>query len=183
MAANFVVQILIVRYLSKSDYGAFAYAWSLVDLGSSLTVFGFDKTITRFLPTYQEKGEYQKVFGSIIMMVSTVFSLSFFLILLVFGLRGWISASFISDQLAFRLLLLLIFLVPIQALDEPPGWDACRFFETKFDFFSKVCSWTEPETFSCSLADLPPKQCVFLVNRLYSYRSFRNYHLLWNSDT
>ncbi len=117
MAANFVVQILIVRYLSKSDYGAFAYAWSLVDLGSSLTVFGFDKTITRFIPTYQEKGEYQKVFGSIIMMVSTVFSLSFFLILLVFGLRGWIAESFISDQLAVRLLLLLIFLVPIQALD------------------------------------------------------------------
>ena len=118
MAANFLIQVLIVRYLSKGDYGAFAYAFSLVSLGSSLIVFGFDKTITRFVPMYQERGEYHKVFGSIIMMVSTVFSLGFFLVLLVFGLRGWIAESFINDQLALQLLLLMIFLSPIQALDS-----------------------------------------------------------------
>ncbi len=118
MAANFAVQVLIVRYLSKSDYGAFAYAFSLISLGSSLAVFGFDKTVTRFLPMYQEKGEYQKVFGTIIMMLSTVFSLSFFLVLLVFGLKGWIAGSFVSDQLAVQLLLLMIILVPIQAFDS-----------------------------------------------------------------
>lgn len=118
MVANFVVQVLIVRYLSKSEYGAFAYALSLISLGSSLAVFGFDKTITRFIPMYQEKAEYHRVFGAIIMMVSTVFSLSFFLVLLVFGLRGWIAESLISDQLAVQLLLLLIFLIPIQALDS-----------------------------------------------------------------
>jgi len=118
MVANFVVQILIVRYLSKSDYGAFAYVLSLITLGSSLTVFGFEKTVTRFIPMYQERGEYQKAFGSILMMVSTVFSLGLFLVLLVFGLRGWIADSFVSDPLAFQLLLLLIFLTPIQALDS-----------------------------------------------------------------
>lgn len=118
IVANFVVQVLIVRYLSKSDYGAFAYALSLVSLGSSLTVFGFDKTITRFIPMYQEKGEHPKVFGSILMMVSTVFSLGFFLVLIVLGLRGWISESLVSDPLSAQLLFLLIFLTPIQALDS-----------------------------------------------------------------
>lgn len=118
MVANFFIQVLIVRYLSKSDYGAFAYAFALVSLGSSLTLFGFDKTITRFIPMYQEKGEYPKVFGSILMMVSTVFSLGFFLVLIVFGLRGWISESLISDPLSSQLLFLLIFLIPIQALDS-----------------------------------------------------------------
>lgn len=118
MAANFVVQILTVRYLSKSDYGAFAYALSLVSLGSSLTVFAFDKTITRFVPIYQERGEHHKVLGSLIMMISTVFSLGFFLVLLVFGLKGWITESLVSDPLAGQLLLLLIFLTPIQALDS-----------------------------------------------------------------
>lgn len=118
MVSNFIVQVLIVRYLSKSDYGAFAYALSLISLGSSLTVFGFDKTVTRFVPIYQEKGEYHKVLGSIIMMASTVFSLGFFLVLLVFGLRGWIADSLTSDPMAVQLLLLLIFLTPIQALDS-----------------------------------------------------------------
>jgi O-antigen/teichoic acid export membrane protein len=118
MVANFVIQVLIVRYLSKSDYGAFAYALSLVALGSSLAVFGFDKTVTRFLPVYQERGEYSKVFGSLIMMVSSVFSLGFFLVLIVFGLRGWIAKSLAGDPLAVQLLLLLIFLTPIQAMDS-----------------------------------------------------------------
>ena len=118
MVANFIVQVLIVRYLSKSDYGAFAYVLSLVSLGSSLAVFGFEKTVTRYIPMYQERGEYHKVFGSLIMMVSAVFSLGFFLVLLVFGLRGWIATSVVHDPLAVQLLLLLIFLTPIQAMDS-----------------------------------------------------------------
>ena len=118
MATNFAVQILTVRYLSKGDYGAFAYVMSLVSLGSSLAVFGMDKTVTRFLPIYQEKKEYPKLLGTLIIVISTVFSLGFFLVLLVFGLKGWISESFINDQQAFNLLLLLVVLSPIQALDS-----------------------------------------------------------------
>jgi O-antigen/teichoic acid export membrane protein len=118
MATNFAVQVLIVRYLSKGEYGAFAYVMSLVSLGSSLAVFGMDKTVTRFLPIYQEKGEYSKLFGTLIIVISTVFSLSFFLVLLVFGLQGWIAESLINDQRAVSLLLLLVFLSPIQALDS-----------------------------------------------------------------
>jgi O-antigen/teichoic acid export membrane protein len=51
-------------------------------------------------------------------MVSTILSLGFFLVVLVFGLKGWIAASLVNDQLAVQLLLLLIFLSPIQALDS-----------------------------------------------------------------
>lgn len=118
MVANFATQVLIVRYLSRSDYGAFAYALSVISLGSSLTVFGLEKTITRFVPICQERGEYHKLFGILIMAVSTVFSIGFFLVLLVFGLRGWLAESFVSDPLSVALLLLMILLVPIQALDS-----------------------------------------------------------------
>lgn len=118
MAMNFAVQVLIVRYLSKSDYGAFAYVTSLISMGSSLTVFGLDKTITRFVPIYQEKGEFQKLFGTIIMMVSTILSIGFFLVVLVFALQGLIAGTFVKDQLAIQLLLLMIILSPIQALDS-----------------------------------------------------------------
>jgi O-antigen/teichoic acid export membrane protein len=118
MITNFAVQILIVRYLSKGDYGAFAYAMSLVSLGSSLAVFGMEKTVTRFLPIYQEKREYPKLFGTLIIIISTVSSLSFFLVVLVLGLQGWIADSFIKDHQALTLLLILIFQLPIHALDS-----------------------------------------------------------------
>src|SRR5574339_212868 len=118
MATNFAVQVLIVRYLSKSDYGAFAYAMSLVSLGSSLAVFGMDKTVTRFLPIYQEKGEQSKLFGSLILILTTILSVSFFLVLLVFGLQGWLAGAYLHDQQTVKILLLVILLVPVQAFDS-----------------------------------------------------------------
>lgn len=118
MATNFAVQVLIVRYLSKSDYGAFAYAMSLVSLGSSLAVFGMDKTVTRFLPIYQEKGEQSKLFGSLMLILTTILSVSFFLVLLVFGLRGWLTGAYLHDQQTVKILLLVILLVPVQAFDS-----------------------------------------------------------------
>src|SRR3954462_1795704 len=62
LAVNFATQVLIVRYLSKADFGAFAYGLSIVSLGESLAVLGLDKAIARFLPIYEEHGAYGKLF-------------------------------------------------------------------------------------------------------------------------
>ena len=118
MLANFAVQVLIVRYLSKSDYGAFAYATSLISLGSSLVVFGLDKTVTRYLPIYQEKGEHAKTAGTIIMVVSTILGFGLLLAVIVYLLQGWLAPNLINDPLAAKLLVLMILWVPLQALDS-----------------------------------------------------------------
>ena len=55
LGINFGIQILIVRYLTKADFGAFAYALSLVSLGASIVTFGLDRSITRFIPIYEER--------------------------------------------------------------------------------------------------------------------------------
>jgi O-antigen/teichoic acid export membrane protein len=114
---NFAVQVLIVRYLAKSDYGAFAYALSIVSVGQTIALFGLDRAITRFVPIYHEQHDYDKMFGTIFMVLGTVISLGIALVLVFYGLQGFITAYFISDQLAFSLLLILIFLSPINALD------------------------------------------------------------------
>ena len=36
MLINFAVQVLIVRYLSKDGFGAFAYALSIIAIGESI---------------------------------------------------------------------------------------------------------------------------------------------------
>jgi len=91
VALDFATQVLIVRYLSKGDYGAFAYALSIVSVGSSLIVFGLDKSVARFVPIYQEKHDYSKLFGTIALMISTILSLSLALILLFYGFQGLIA--------------------------------------------------------------------------------------------
>jgi O-antigen/teichoic acid export membrane protein len=115
---NFAIQVLIVRYLAKSDYGAFAYALSIVSVGQTITLFGLDRAITRFVPIYHEQHDYNKMFGTIFMVLATVISLGIALVLVFYGLQDLITTYFISDQLAFSLLLILIFLSPVNALDE-----------------------------------------------------------------
>jgi O-antigen/teichoic acid export membrane protein len=129
LVTNFVVQILTVRYLTKSDYGAFAWALSITSLGASLVVFGMDKTITRFAPIYQKYQHLEKLFGAFIVMVGTILALGLALILLIYGWRDYFFASYINNEKGFMLLLILIFVSPIQALDE--------FFVGMFAVFSK----------------------------------------------
>jgi len=117
LAITFGVQILIVRYLTKADYGAFAYALSLVALGQSIITFGLDRAITRFIPIYEEQREYDKILGTIVMVTSAILGLGLALIALTFGLSGLIAGQIGDTQQNVTLVLILVFLVPLQALD------------------------------------------------------------------
>jgi O-antigen/teichoic acid export membrane protein len=116
-AINFAVQVLIVRYLSKADYGAFGYALSVVALVESFAIFGLDRAVTRFLPIYHEQRDYNKLFGTLLMVVSTIVSLGLALVLLLYAFQGVVGQTMIQDQRALELLLILVFLAPIQAID------------------------------------------------------------------
>lgn len=118
LGLNFLVQILTVRYLSKQDFGAFSYGLSIVSLGASVSLFGLDKAVSRFVPIYQEHGRFQRVIGSLLLMVGSIVGLGLALVLLVFGLRGLLQDTVISDPLSLTVLLFLIVLAPLQALDS-----------------------------------------------------------------
>jgi O-antigen/teichoic acid export membrane protein len=118
MAVNAVVQIFIIRYLTKPEYGAFAYALSIVNLAQMIASLGIDRSISRFVPIYHEQRDYDKMFGAIVLALGTILSLGLAMILLVYGFQGLIAQTMIDDQLAIALLLILIVLAPIQALDD-----------------------------------------------------------------
>jgi O-antigen/teichoic acid export membrane protein len=118
MGSNFVIQVLIVRHLSKSDYGAFAYALSISVAFTTFIELGLDRSITRFLPIYDERGEPRKVIGTILMQLATVLTLGLSLVLVVVGLRGWLSGRLIDNPEATTLVAILVVLAPIQALDN-----------------------------------------------------------------
>jgi O-antigen/teichoic acid export membrane protein len=117
LGANLVVQILIVRYLTKADYGAFAYALSLASVGASIATFGLDRSITRFVPIYDEQRNYPKLFGTVVLAVGTVLSIGLLIVLLAYGLTAALSGPLIGDEQAASILLILVLLTPINALD------------------------------------------------------------------
>jgi O-antigen/teichoic acid export membrane protein len=118
MAVNFLVQVLTVRYLTKADYGAFAYALAIVDLGQTAATFGLDRTITRFLSIDDEQRRYDRLFGTLVFSVGTILSLGLAVIVLVIGLQGLAPGALVGDANGAILLTILIVLAPIQALDS-----------------------------------------------------------------
>jgi O-antigen/teichoic acid export membrane protein len=118
MGVNFVVQVLIVRYLTKTDYGAFAYALALVDLGQTVATFGLDRTVTRFLSIDDEARNYDRLFGTLAFVIAAVGGLGLAVVLVVDGLQALVPGGLIGDVQASTLLVILIILAPIQAEDS-----------------------------------------------------------------
>ena len=118
MAVNFLVQILIVRYLTQEEYGAFAYALSIAALGQTLITFGLDRGVSRFLSIYDEHADYDRLLGTIVMVSGTILALGAALVVGVYLFQGWIAGATATSAQAVSLLLILILLAPIQALDD-----------------------------------------------------------------
>ncbi len=87
LGTNFLVQVLIVRYLSKEAYGVFAYSLSVVAIATTFVALGTDRAIGRFLPIYQENGRTDAMLGTLLFVMGTIASLGIAVILLVYGLQ------------------------------------------------------------------------------------------------
>jgi O-antigen/teichoic acid export membrane protein len=117
VGANFCTQVVVVRYLSKADYGVFAYALAIAGAGQSIAVLGLDRAVSRFLPMYDERGEHGRLLGALLMVTATIAGMGVAFLLFVAALRGLVAGSAGGDQ-AVTVLLILLVLAPIQALDE-----------------------------------------------------------------
>lgn len=118
LGLNFVVQLLIVRYMSQADYGAFAYALSLVSLGETAVTIGLDRGVGRFLAMYDERRDMARLMGTLALTAGVVLSLGLAVVLAVIGFGGVLTGSAISDPHAVALLSILIVLAPIQSADN-----------------------------------------------------------------
>ena len=114
---NLLVQVLMVRYLAKADFGAFAYALAVVSMASSVNLLGLQRAVGRFVPIFHERREYGAMLGTILVAGGAIIGLGLALIVLAFGLQGWLTTSVVSNPLAVGLLITLIALAPIEALD------------------------------------------------------------------
>ena len=118
LALDFVTQVLIVRALARTDYGAFAFALSVSSLAATVGLLGLDKTISRFVPIYEQTGDQRRLAGSLVVAVSTVAFLGVAMLLAMIGLSTALGAEVVENELARRMLLILFLLAPISALDS-----------------------------------------------------------------
>ena len=117
LALDFVSQVLIVRHLAKEEYGAFALALSIVAIVTTICLLGLERTLGRFAPIYQERGDYGRMWGTIALIFLTVLSIGFAVVIGAFAFQGLLSGV-IDNRLALSVLLIMIVLAPLQAIDH-----------------------------------------------------------------
>jgi len=135
---NLITQILIVRYLSKADFGAWSYTLVVVAFFEAFATLGLKRSITRFIPIYHEKEEYDKLFGTIFLVLIVIIGTGIIFTALVYLSPELISKLVSGDNgYPVQLLLIMIFLVPIQAIDITLVSLFASFSSTKNIFFRK----------------------------------------------
>ena len=113
---NFASQVVLVRYLSRSSFGAFSYALAVVSFVQGFATFEMTSALARWVPIYRERRQPDALYGSVVMAFGFVI------------LTGLVIASGIVLTLRFvdvpridpessRLLIILAVLIPIQSLD------------------------------------------------------------------
>lgn len=117
LVLNFLSQVLIVRYLTKADYGAFAFVLAMVQGGASVNLFGFHKTVARFLSIYEERGEYGKMFGAVLFSMGTLLTLGLAVVLLVHAFPDLVARVLKAEPLTLSLVLLFVVQLPVEAAD------------------------------------------------------------------
>jgi O-antigen/teichoic acid export membrane protein len=118
IGAKLASQMLVVRYLSTSDYGAWAYALTVVLFLGHFAHLSLDRAVSRFAAIYHQQGEYNRFFGILLLVSGTILTTGFLFAASLYAFPDQIQALTGVGNLPILLLFTMIFLVPIEALDH-----------------------------------------------------------------
>ncbi|HET6560445.1 MAG TPA: oligosaccharide flippase family protein [Marmoricola sp.] len=118
MVIGMATQVIIVRVLTKEDFGAFAYAIALAAGARTLLSLGQGRLLSQFLARYEEERDYARMFGAMLLTVGTIAVTSVIVIGAFFLFTGSIVGDELDSPALLHLILILIFLSPLEALDQ-----------------------------------------------------------------
>ena len=129
IAINLAAQILVIRYLTKDSFGAFAFALAIVAVGEVIATFGLRRAVSRFVPIYLEHGDRRSAAGLIVFATAGVATLGLVLALVLVAFRVPISDD-VGGAHAAAVLAVLAFIIPVTALEN--------LFDAIFGMFHKA---------------------------------------------
>jgi O-antigen/teichoic acid export membrane protein len=110
--------VILVRALSKEEFGAFEYALTLAGAGRILLSLGQGRLLSRFMAGYEETGDYPRMFGAMFLAVGTIVVTSVPMIVVLYVWSEELLGSAVQGGTAVRLVLVLVFVAPLEALDQ-----------------------------------------------------------------
>src|SRR5580704_8204611 len=116
LAITFLPHLVLVRYLTPEAFGHLAYALSVVAVGKTYAL-GFNEAMSRFVPIYHARRETSKVLGTIVVVFATTLLVSGLLIVTFAVASGPILALLTKGREPASLLLILMFMIPLESTD------------------------------------------------------------------
>ena len=116
LGINCLAQVLVVRYLSTTAYGAWAYGLAVVVACEAFSALSLEQSLARFVPIYFEHRQFSRLIGAIVLSLGVIAGASALFILPFYFLPGPIS-HVIREPQSQSLLLVLILLVPFESTD------------------------------------------------------------------
>src|SRR6186997_713694 len=118
LALDLATQVIIVRALTRTEFGAFAFGLSVASFFATIALLGLDKTISRFVPLYEEQEDPRRLAGALVVAFGVVAAVSAFLVLALLGLQATMGERLVENELAREMLLILFLMAPIRAFDS-----------------------------------------------------------------
>jgi len=118
MLIKFVFQVLIVRYLSTGDYGAWTYALAVVTFFEGFTKLGLTKTLPRFLAMDLERKEYPRFFGTLGLILGALLLLTGSVVVAFYLFPEQLVAVAGQTPDDLEILFVVILLLPLQLMDQ-----------------------------------------------------------------
>jgi O-antigen/teichoic acid export membrane protein len=109
-------QVVVVRALTKSDFGAFSYALSLAAAGRTVLSLGQGRLLSRFMAKYEEQRDYDRMFGAVVLAVGTILVTSLVSLGFILLFPGQLLST--RDPAIMDVVLILVILAPLEALDQ-----------------------------------------------------------------
>lgn len=118
LVVNLGLKVVIVRWLTKAEFGAFAYGFAMVPVVRTLVALGQTQAISRFLSLYEEDGDHERLVGTVVTVVGMVVGLGGIVLLGIALLRDTLLLDLVGDPRAVAALVIVAALGPLDALDK-----------------------------------------------------------------
>ena len=116
LGVEFGAHVVVVRYLTKGDYGAYSYALAVAGLFAGLLVLGLPETLARYAPIFLERRQHSRLLGATLIAISLVTGIGLLAALVVLIVPGPVGGVLESDQAA-RLLGILLLSIPSDGIN------------------------------------------------------------------
>ncbi len=136
MVVNMGFQVLLVRYLSRSDFGVIAYGLTVASFVQIVVSLGQERSVSRFLVFYEEERRPDLVAGTLALYalsVSVLGALSFGVTLAI----GDALVGGLDSPSAAAVVAILVFVAPLDSIDMMMQNTFAAFSRTRQIFLKK----------------------------------------------